>query len=164
MYHEPVSTASVRGLASGLVLSLLSLGCAEPAWVRLRWPSERANQLAQPQGHAASVRLDLRATTITWEPDAIAIELALVHAGACEQLVLAEASAMLEYDGLEYASVPPSAALVIEAGVETRLALRYELGRTLRGPGARVLLRGLACDDRHVDDPPAIAIPPMPLP
>ena len=26
-----------------------------------------------------------------------------------------------------------------------------------------VLLRGLACDDRHVDDPPAIAIPPMPV-
>lgn len=164
MYHERVQAASVRALASGLaVVVVTGLGCSEPAWLRLRWPSEAANQLAQPIGHSEPAGLELRATTITWEPDAISIELELVHHGACSQLVLAEGAAMLEYDGLEYASTPASAALVLAADQTARLSLRHALGRALRGPGARVLLRGLACDGRPLDDPPALAIPPMPI-
>lgn len=164
MYHERVQAASVRALASGLaVVVVTGLGCSEPAWLRLRWPSETANQLAQPIAHSEASGLELRATTITWEPDAISIELELLHHGACERIEQLEHAAMLEYDGLEYASSRPAAALALVADQKGSLSLRYELGRALRGPGARVLLRGLTCDGRALDDPPALAIPPMPL-
>lgn len=159
MYHAAVRATSVRGLALALVLLLAS--CTEPTWARQSWPSSKVGQLAQPVAFADELGLELSARTITWEPDAITIELALVHRGACE-LSIAPDALLLEYDGLEYASALAADPFVLAPGDEATLALRYELGRPLRGPGARLRVRGLACDARTIDEPPELGIPPMP--
>lgn len=158
----------VRALAVGWTALQLA-GCAEPQWARQTWPSEVPGQLVQPEAHAAPLGLRLSARAITWEPQAIVVEL-VVLATADErelerELILEPRHVFLAYDGLEYApeladSSPASLELV--RGEEQTLELRYTLGRAMTGPGAQLRVRGLRSGGEAIDELPELELPAMP--
>jgi hypothetical protein len=147
---------------AGTVLQLA--GCAEPQWARQTWPSPSRGQLAQPEARAAQLSLQLSARAITWEPEAIVVELVLVHEHE-RALILEPRHVFLAYDGLEYApelaeSIPTS--IELAHGEEQTLELRYTLGRALTGLGARLLVRGLRSGEESIDELPELDVPAMP--
>lgn len=153
----------VRALAVGWTALQLA-GCAEPQWARHTWPSEVPGQLAQPEAHAApGLRLSARA--ITWEPQAIVVELVVLATADERELILEPRHVFLAYDGLEYApeladSSPASLELV--RGEEQTLELRYTLGRAMTGPGAQLRVRGLRSGGEAIDELPELELPAMP--
>lgn len=153
----------VRALAvAGTALQLA--GCAEPQWARQTWPSEVPGPLAQPEAHAEPLGLRLSASAITWEPEAIVVELVFEHEHERE-LILEPQHVFLAYDGLEYApqlaeSMPSS--IELTPGEEQTIELRYVLGRALTGPGARLRVRGLRSGDEPVTELPELDVPAMP--
>jgi hypothetical protein len=139
-------------------------GCAEPQWARQTWPSEAPGQLAQPEARAAQLSLQLSARAITWEPEAIVVELVVVHESE-RALILEPRHVFLAYDGLEYA---PQLGEAIAASIELArgeaqvIELRYVLGRAMTGPGARLCLRGLRSGEESIDELPELDVPAMP--
>ncbi|MFV8751709.1 hypothetical protein ACNOYE_14285 [Nannocystaceae bacterium ST9] len=153
----------VRALAWAWTALLLA-ACAEPRWARQTWPSAAVGQLAQPRASVEALELELSARAITWEPDAIVVELVSTHAGA-RALTIDPSAVFLEYDGLEYAParVEPSGVVVLAGETDEQvIELRYELGRPLTGAGARLRLRGMLDEREPVVDVPELPVPAMP--
>lgn len=152
----------VRALAVAWTALLLA-GCAEPQWARQTWPSDTPSQLPQPEAHAEALSLQLSARAITWEPEALVVELVLVHEGEHE-LVVDPAEVFLAYDGLEYAAKigDDVGELAMDRGDEQVIELRYSLGRALTGAGAVLRLRGVRCAGELVVDVPELPVPAMP--
>ena len=154
----------VRALAWAWTALALA-GCAEPRWARQTWPSTTPGDYAQPEAHADALGLELRARAITWEPEAILVELVLRVEGPDPGELAFEPSAIfLDYDGLEYAPdrSEPSTRVFMTRGDEQTIELHYALGRTLTGVGAQLRVRGLERAGELVVDLPTLAIPAMP--
>jgi hypothetical protein len=149
--------------ASVWTASLLG-GCAEPQWARQTWPSDTPSQLDQPEAYAEPLSLRLSARAITWEPEAIVVELVLVNEGERE-LVVDPAAVFLGYDGLEYAAViggEGSEVIAMARGDEQVIELRYSIGRALTRAGAVLRLRGLRSAGEWVVEVPELPVPAMP--
>jgi hypothetical protein len=148
-------------------LALAALGCAAPHSGAVRWPAQGEGIPAQPVSASSVAGVTLRADAIEWEPQAVVVELVITNTG--EGLLEVEREAItLAWDELEYAVEPPDrdgprqpAKLAIESGEEAGYHLRYQLGRPLMGPGARLILRATSRAGEAIVDLPELELPPL---
>jgi hypothetical protein len=151
-----------------LLLLLGSSGCADPHWDAVRWPSQAPGIPAQPHSESAATQVSLRAVAIEWEPAAVVVELEISNLGDTS-LDVQPAAIMLAWGELEYAPQPPGideaarpSSLEIPAGQSTHTKLRYQLGRALTGPGARLIVRASSREGVAIVDLQQLEVPPLP--
>lgn len=172
MYHELVPVP-LRRWGSRLALVWLSLtcaalGCGDAHWATVRWPSEQPGAPRQPVFDASELGLAVRATSIAYEPDGVVVSLTISNAGPA-RLSIERAAIMLAWDELEYPvdaaerDSPESAWIELDPAASVDLRLRYHLGRSLTGPGSRLIFRSLTFDGAAVVDLPELPLPAMPI-
>jgi hypothetical protein len=147
---------------------LASSGCGDPHWDAVRWPSQAQGGPAQPLSESAATAVALRAVAIEWEPAAVVVELEVINQ-ADAPLVLEPAAILLAWGELEYAPEPPGLdaaaqprTIEVPAGQAARCMLRYQLGRALTRPGARLIVRASSRGGIAIVDLPQLELPPIP--
>lgn len=147
------------------------LGCGEPHWQQLRWPitdGDLTELPPQPVGESVAAGVGLQAQAMTWESDAVVVELQVTNLGD-GVLTIERGLIMLAWDDLEYApdrsaregeSDPPR--LELAAREQGLLQLRYATGRPLLDSGARLIVRKLERDGVAVIELPELALPASP--
>lgn len=117
---------------------------------------------------ATELGLAVRATSITYEPDGIVVSLGIDNTGPAS-LSIERAGIMLAWDELEYPAEaaegdsPEPEWIELEPGASVELRLRVHLGRSLTGPGSRLIFRSLTRDGVAVVELPELRIPAMPI-
>lgn len=164
MYHELVPVLSRQWCSHLLAASLcFALACADDLWGTVSWPSDQPGTPRQPVLDAAELGLAVRATALTYEPEAVSVALVLENRGA-SQLRVEPSAITLAWDQLEYAvagAVEP-AWIELAPAARAKLRLRYHLGRPLTGPGSTLILRSVTCDGVAVVELPQLELPAMP--
>lgn len=154
--------------ACALLLLLASSGCGDPHWDAVRWPDTAPGVPTQPHSESAATGISLRAMAIEWEPAAVVVELEILNQ-ADAPLELQPAAILLAWGELEYAPEPPGPdeperpnSLEIPGGQAAQTKLRYQLGRPLTVPGARLLVRSSSRGGVAIVDLPQLEIPAIP--
>lgn len=158
--------ACVRACA--VVLLGVLAGCVDLYSDAVRWPAQGTGIPTQPVSKSLATGVSLRALAIEWTPDAVVVELELVNDGA-GTLVVERAAIMFTWDELEYAPRPPDreaapepAQLELGPGQRGVWRIRYQLGRALTGPGARLLVRDASRDGVAIVELPQLELPAIP--
>jgi hypothetical protein len=161
VYHElvPLPWISWRLAACSVCVAL---ACSDAHWASVRWPNDRPGTPRQPVLDATALGLAVRATSIDYDPEGVALELMLENYG--DALLRIERRAItLGWDELEYASESAGPEWIeLEPGASEELRLRYTLGRPLTGSGSRLILRSITRDGIAVVELPALRLPAMP--
>ena len=154
-----------RGFALALPITIIAaIGCGDAHWQTLRWPSERTDAPPQPQLAAGELGLELSATRIDYEPEAVVVTLTLHNAGT-ERLRIERESILLAWDELEYpldARERGPAWFELDPGADAETTLRYHLGHPLTGSGARLVLRSVVRGERAIVELPELPLPASP--
>jgi hypothetical protein len=143
-------------------------GCVDPYSDAVRWPAQGDGIPEQPVSESLATGVTLRVLAMEWAPDAVFLELELGNHGE-GTLIVERAAIMFAWDGLEYAPRPPDreaepqpAQLELGPGQQGVWQLRYQLGRALTGPGARLLVRGATREGAAIVELPQLELPGMP--
>ncbi|MCA9684839.1 MAG: hypothetical protein KC457_21830 [Myxococcales bacterium] len=166
MRRGPRLRAASRTALGAAVLCLTLIhapACARgEVWDELRWPSDRPGAPTQPQLESGALRLTVEA--MSWEPEAVVLELRLENLG--EGILEVDGAAiLLRWDGLEFPQRDEAAPsqLRLGPGEQAVVPLRYRLGRPLTAAGAKLVLRGLQRDGNDVIEIPELPLPPQPV-
>ena len=175
MYHESVSSRrdslagrAKKSFACTTVLLAALVGCVDPYFDEVRWPTQVSGMPAQPVNESLATGVALRALAIEWTPDAVVVELELRNAGSEGLLSIERAAIMFAWDELEYApqpadrDAPESDRLELDPGETGVWRLRYQLGRALTGPGSHLLVRGVWREEAALVELPRLEVPAIP--